>query len=100
VTGKVLQCEGNTTRSAFVRNGGSEAVSAVDLAMRQCGVTETTSITVLTDGDAGLRSVQQQVGPESEHVLDWFHIAMRFTNLQQLAKGVNALTDGGVRAMP
>jgi hypothetical protein len=43
---------------------------------------------------------RQQVGPESEHVLDWFHIAMRFTNLQQLAKGVNALTDGGVRAMP
>jgi hypothetical protein len=61
VTGKVLQGEGNTTRFAFVRNGGSEAVSAVDLAMRQCGVTETTSITVLTDGDVGLRAVQQQV---------------------------------------
>jgi hypothetical protein len=35
---------------------------------------------------------------EAEHVLDWFHIAMKFTNLQQLAKGVDALTDGGVRS--
>ena len=80
-----------------MRNAVPEGMSAVDLAMRQCGVTETTSITVLTDGDVGLRAVQQQVAPEAEHVLDWFHIAMRFTNLQQVAKGVNALTDGGVR---
>src|SRR6202041_2058396 len=97
VAGKALNGEGTATRFAFVRNGGSEAVSAVDRAMQQCGVCKTTSITVLTDGDAGLRAVQQQVAPEAEHVLDWFHIAMRFTNLQQLAKGVNALTDGGVR---
>lgn len=73
-------------------------MSAVGLALRQCGVTETTSITVLTDGDAGLQAVHQQVAPEAEHVLDWFHIAMKFTNLQQLAKGVDALTDGGVRS--
>ena len=98
VAGKALNRDGHATRFAFVRNGGSEAMSAVDLAMRQCGVTETTSITVLTDGDAGLRAIQQQVAPEAEHVLDWFHIAMRFTNLQQLAKGDNAFTDGGVRS--
>ena len=97
IAGKALERDGRATRFAFVRNGGSEAMSAVDLAMRQCGVTETTSITVLTDGDAGLRAVHQQVAPEAKHVLDWFHIAMKFTNLQQLAKGVNALTDGGVR---
>ena len=97
IAGKALDGDGHATRFAFVRNGGPEGMSAVDLAMRQCGVTETTSITVLTDGDVGLRAVQQQVAPEAEHVLDWFHIAMRFTNLQQVAKGVNALTDGGVR---
>jgi hypothetical protein len=37
------------------------------------------------------------VAPQAEHVLDWFHIAMRFTNLTQLARGVNGLTDGGIR---
>ena len=54
-----------------------------------------TSVTVLTDGAAGLRAIHQQVAPQSEHVLDWFHVGMRFTNLRQLAKGVN--TDGEIR---
>jgi hypothetical protein len=64
---------------------------------QQCGVTDTAAVTVLTDGDAGLRAIRQQVAPQSEHVLDWFHVAMRFTNLMQLAKGVNVLTDGPTR---
>jgi len=94
----VLDGEGNATCFAFVRNGGSEAVNAASRAFRQCGVIEDTSVTVFTDGDAGLRTIHQQVAPRSEHVLDWFHVAMRFTNLKQLAKGVNSVTDGGIRA--
>jgi hypothetical protein len=96
VAGKALDRDGQATRFAFVRNGGSEAVSAVGLALRHCGVNETTSVTVLTDGDAGLRAIHQQVVPRADHILDWFHILMKFTNLQQLAKGINA--DDGVRS--
>src|ERR1035441_6890199 len=96
VAGKALDRDGQATRFAFVRNGGSEAVSAVGLALRRCGVNEATSVTVLTDGDAGLRAIHQQVVPRADHILDWFHISMKFTNLQQLAKGINA--DGGVRS--
>jgi hypothetical protein len=44
----------------------------------------------------GLRAIHQQVAPQAEHVSDWFHIAMRFTNLPQVAKGVNGLTDGAI----
>lgn len=58
---------------------------------------DATSVTLLTDGDAGLRAIHQQVAPQAEHVLDWFHIAMRFTHLTQLARGINGLTDGGIR---
>ena len=82
VAGKALDRDGHATRFAFVRNGGSEAVSAVGLALRHCGVNEATSVTVLTDGDAGLRAIHQQVAPQAEHILDWLQIAMRFTNLQ------------------
>jgi hypothetical protein len=74
-----------------------EAVSAVGLALRHCGVNEATSVTVLTDGDAGLRAIHQQVALHADHILDWFHISMRFKNLEQLAKGINAIADGGVR---
>ena len=54
------------------------------------------SITVLTDGDAGLRALQRRVAPEANHVLDWFHVGMRFENLKQVAKGINGFTDGAV----
>jgi hypothetical protein len=97
VAGKALDGEGNATRFACVRDGGSEAARAAQLALRARGGAETTSVTILTDGDAGLRAIQQQVAPSAEHVLDWFHVAMRFTNLMQLAKGVNGSTDGAIR---
>ena len=98
VAGKALDRDGQATRFAFVRNGGSEAVSAVGLALRHCKVNEATAVTVLTDGDAGLRAIHQQVAPHADHILDWFHISMRFKNLEQLAKGINAIADGGARA--
>jgi hypothetical protein len=54
-------------------------------------------VTVLTDGDAGLRAIHRQVAPQGEHVLDWFHVGMRFQNLKQLAKGINGVSDGTIR---
>ena len=98
VAGKALDRDGQATRFAFVRSGGSEAVSAAGLALRHCGVNEATAVTVLTDGDAGLLAIHQQVAPHADHILDWFHISMRFKNLEQLAKGINAIADGGARA--
>jgi hypothetical protein len=97
VAGKVLDQEGSVARFAFVRDGGSVGESAAGLAMRRSGVNESTSVTVLTDGDAGLRAIQRRVAPEAKHVLDWFHVGMRFENLKQVAKGINGLTDGALR---
>jgi hypothetical protein len=38
-----------------------------------------------------LRAIHQQVAPHADHILDWFQISMRFKNLEQLAKGINAI---------
>jgi hypothetical protein len=45
-------------------------------------------ITFLTDGGDEIRALTKGIGPCSEHVLDWFHITMRLTVLEQYAKGV------------
>lgn len=45
-------------------------------------------ITFLSDGADNLRDLQFNLYPESQHVLDWFHITMRLTVLTQYAKGV------------
>ncbi len=45
-------------------------------------------ITFLSDGADNVRELQCMMYPESEHILDWFHIAMRITVLNQFAKGL------------
>jgi hypothetical protein len=45
-------------------------------------------ITFLTDGGDEIRALAEGIGPCSEHVLDWFHITMRLTVLEQYAKGI------------
>jgi hypothetical protein len=48
----------------------AEATKSASLALRRRGVNENTAVTVLTDGDAGLRAIHRQVAPQGEHVLD------------------------------
>jgi hypothetical protein len=45
-------------------------------------------ITFLSDGGDTVRALQLYLNPHAEHLLDWFHVAMRLTLLQQTAKGL------------
>ena len=45
-------------------------------------------MTFLSDGGDTVRDLQLYLSPEAEHLLDWFHLAMRLTVLQQTAKGL------------
>ena len=78
-------------------HGTGDVLEVTRRALRQHGVDENTAVTVLTDGDAGLRAIPHAVIPEAEHILDWFHISMKFQNLKQLAKGINGLMEGTIR---
>lgn len=44
--------------------------------------------TFLSDGGETVRNLQLYLNPEAEHLLDWFHVTMRLTVLQQTAKGL------------
>ena len=44
-------------------------------------------VVFLSDGADTLRRLQQNIAPEAEHVLDWFHVTMRLTVLGQMIKG-------------
>ena len=52
------------------------------------GLQANQDVTFLTDGGEEVRALTEMVTPEAEHVLDWFHIAMRLTVLEQYARGV------------
>ena len=42
----------------------------------------------LSDGGEDVRNVQLYLNPQAEHLLDWFHLTMRLTVLNQTAKGL------------
>jgi hypothetical protein len=46
------------------------------------------SLTVGIDGGHTVRDLQLYLNPQAEHVLDWFHLAVRLTVMQQTAKGL------------
>ena len=56
--------------------------------LKSQGLQANQDVTFLTDGGEEVRALTEFVTPESEHVLDWFHITMRLTVLSQYARGV------------
>src|SRR5437867_2422855 len=45
-------------------------------------------ITFLSDGDDTLRALQLEMSPKATHILDWFHLTMKLTGLEQYGKGL------------
>jgi hypothetical protein len=56
--------------------------------LKNQGLQANQDVTFLTDGGEEIRALTEFVTPASEHVLDWFHITMRVTVLEQYAGGV------------
>jgi len=56
--------------------------------MKSQGMQENQQVVFLSDGGEDVRQVQEYLHPNSEHVIDWFHITMRLTVLQQQAKAL------------
>jgi hypothetical protein len=55
--------------------------------LKNQGMQENQQITFLSDGADNVRDLQYIMHPEAEYVLDWFHVTMRFTVLNQFAQG-------------
>jgi hypothetical protein len=45
-------------------------------------------LTFLSDGGDTVRDLQLYLNPHAEHLLDWFHLAMRLTVMQQTVRGL------------
>ena len=56
--------------------------------LKEQGMQENQQITFMSDGADNVRNLQYLMHPESEHILDWFHITMRLTVLNQFSKGL------------
>ena len=58
--------------------------------MKSQGMQENQQVVFMSDGGEDVRQVQEYLHPNSEHLIDWFHITMRLTVLQQQTKALQA----------
>ena len=58
--------------------------------MKSQGMQENQQVVFLSDGGEDVRKVQEYLHPNGEHLIDWFHITMRITVLQQQTKALQA----------
>lgn len=56
--------------------------------LRSQGMQFNQQVTFLSDGGDTVRDLQLYLNPQGEYLLDWFHLAMRFTFLSQFVKGL------------
>lgn len=58
--------------------------------MKSQGMQENQQVVFLSDGGEDIRHVREYLHPNSEHVIDWFHITMPLTVLQQQTEALEA----------
>ncbi len=59
---------------------------------------ENQQVTFFSDGAEDVRTLPLYLNPRAEHILDWFHPAMRLTTMTQTAKGLPATIGEGEEA--
>ena len=56
--------------------------------LKSQGMQENQQVVFMSDGGENVRRMQEYLHPHSEHLIDWFHITMRLTVLQQQTKAL------------
>jgi alpha-D-ribose 1-methylphosphonate 5-triphosphate synthase subunit PhnH len=56
--------------------------------LKSQGLQMNQQLTFLSDGGDTVRALQLYLSPEAEHLLDWFHLSIRLTVMQQSAKSL------------
>jgi hypothetical protein len=88
ITGKSVKADGDAKVFAFVNKYDSKPKRRLYEVLKSQGLQMNQQVVFLSDGGDTVRSLQRYLSPESEHLLDWFHITMRLTVMKQMIKGM------------
>lgn len=88
IVGKAVPTAGPATCFGFVPGPAAKPRRRLYEILRGHGMQFNQQLTFLSDGGDTVRDLEFSLSPESEHVLDWFHVTMRLTVLGQYAKGL------------
>jgi hypothetical protein len=90
IAGKSMPTDGPAKCFGFVQTFDSKPKRRLFQILRSQGMQPNQQVTFLTDGGDDVRELPLYLNPQAEHWLDWFHITMRLTVLNQMAKSVRS----------
>ncbi len=93
VCGTVTAHDGKTRRFGFVPTVDQSPRARIRTTLDVQGLRQDQLVTFLTDGADDLAGFCEHMNFTAEYVLDWFHIAMRFTVLTNTAKAITWTPD-------
>ena len=88
VVGKSMAADRDDRYFGLVRSQDEQPGRRFREVLRSQGLPVTQPVTMLTDGGDSVRALAGELSPGAVTILDWFHIAMRLTGLEQYAKGL------------
>jgi hypothetical protein len=83
-----VQAEGGAKVFAFVNQYDAKPKRRLYEVLKSQGLQMNQQVVFLSDGGDTVRDLQNYLSPESEHLLDWFHITMRLTVMGQMLQGI------------
>jgi hypothetical protein len=93
IVGKSIPAEGTAKCFGFVQSYDVKPKRRLFELLCSQGMQMNQQVTFLSDGGDDVRDLPRYLNPQAEHLLDWFHLAMRLTVMGQYAKGLQP-TDG------
>jgi hypothetical protein len=87
IAGKSIPEDGTSKVFAGVHRIDTKPKRRLHEVLRSQGVLPRQHVTFLSDGGDTVRELPAYLHPHCEHILDWFHIAMRVEQLSQTARG-------------
>jgi hypothetical protein len=88
IVGKSIKADGTAKCFGFVCGLDRKPRRRLFQVLEAQGMQMNQQITFLSDGGDLVRNLQYYLNPQSEHLLDWFHITMRLTVMRQMARGL------------
>ncbi len=88
IVGKSVTAEGESKCFGLVNSYDTKPKRRVFEVLKSQGMQMNQQITFLSDGGDTVRELQLYLNPQAEHLLDWFHMSMPLTVMNQMAKGL------------
>lgn len=89
MAGKSIKADGSAKRFSFAYCYDTKPQRRIFEVLKSQGMQMNQQVTFLSDGDEKLRELVFGLNPNTEYLLDWFHITMRITVMNQVAKGLS-----------